>query len=197
MAGIIEFIVDIDFWIFSLINGLQLPVFLEVILTYWRNSFIWGPLYIFIIAFVFFNFRQKAYWFLLFSMITVGSTDMVSSKLIKQSVERLRPCNTEYLEVISRVNCGRGYSFTSSHATNHFGLATFWIITLGFIKRKYKILLVIWAGLIGFCQVYVGVHFPLDILFGSFVGTAIGYGFARLFEKYYGLVDEVGMGEVE
>ena len=183
----IEYLIEIDFKIFEFINGLKLPLFLDIILTYWRNSYVWGPLYVFIISFAIFNFRKKAVWFLMFSTLTVGTTDFVSSNLIKKNVERLRPCNTEQLQVINRVKCSTGYSFTSSHATNHFGMATFWILTLSFIERRYKILLGVWAGLIAFCQVYVGVHFPSDVIAGSILGFSIGYLFYKLYFKFYSL----------
>jgi undecaprenyl-diphosphatase len=185
MAGIIDFLLQLDFTIFEKINGLQLPLYLENFFTFWRNSYVWAPLYIFIISFAAFNFNEKAKWFIMFCLLTVGTTDIISSKVIKLNVQRLRPCNTEHLEVINRVRCGSGYSFTSSHAANHFGLATFWVLCLGFMRKRYKFLLLFWASLIGFCQVYVGVHFPLDVLFGSVVGVLIGYIFAKLFVKYY------------
>ncbi|HMP28726.1 MAG TPA: phosphatase PAP2 family protein [Saprospiraceae bacterium] len=185
MAGIIDMIIQIDEKLFTLINGIQLIPFVESILTYWRNAYVWGPLYTFIIAFAVFNFKNHAKWFIIFSLLTVSSTDFVSSKVIKTNVQRLRPCNTEQLEVINRVQCSTGYSFTSSHATNHFGLAAFWIFTLSFINRKFKTILWVWAAIIGFCQVFVGVHFPLDVLTGGILGTLIGWGYAQLFNNYY------------
>ncbi len=183
----IEYLTELDYRVFEFINGLKLPSFLEVILTYWRNSYLWGPLYVFIVSFAIFNFRKKAIWFLVFSILTVGTTDFVSSNLIKKSVERLRPCNTEHLQVINRVKCSTGYSFTSSHATNHFGMATFWVLTLSFIDRRFKISLVLWAALISFSQVYVGVHFPSDVIAGSLLGVGIGYFFHKLFLRFYAI----------
>lgn len=185
MAGISDIILEYDYKIFELINGLHLPGFFETILTFWRNAFVWGPLYIFIMSFALFNFKTKAKWFIMFTILTVSTTDFVSSNLIKKNIGRLRPCNTEHLAVINRVPCSTGYSFTSSHATNHFGLATFWILTLSFIDKKYKIFLGIWAALIGFCQVYVGVHFPTDVIAGSLLGILTGYLYYRLFNTYY------------
>jgi undecaprenyl-diphosphatase len=72
-------------------------------------------------------------------------------------------------------HCSGGYSFTSSHATNHFGLAMFISQTLKPIINKFRWPLFLWAGSIAYGQVYVGVHYPLDVVVGSLLGCAIGY----------------------
>ena len=80
-----------------------------------------------------------------------------------------------------RVHCGGGYSFTSSHATNHFALATFLVIILGPFFKWIRIPIFLWAASIAFGQVYVGVHYPLDVLAGSIVGILLGI----LMTKFY------------
>ena len=175
-----------DFQIFKMINtGLSSPL-LDAFLPWTREPLFWVPLYLFIIAFVMFNFGKKGYWFVLFLAITVSNSDIVSSRLIKKSVERLRPCNDDNVAVIKRVRCGGGYSFTSSHATNHFAVASFLVSTLGLYFKRYRGWLWLWAAVISFAQVYVGVHYPLDILAGALVGTIIGQWWAWVFRKYYG-----------
>jgi undecaprenyl-diphosphatase len=151
-----------------------------------RNEWIWFPFYIFIIAFSIFNFGKNSYWFILYCFLNFGTTDIISSHLIKKNVERLRPCRDE--SIINKnvlVRCGSGYSFTSSHATNHFGLATFLSFTLGIFIKKIRMPLFIWAAIISFSQVYVGVHFPLDIFIGAIVGISIGRIWSWIFMKYY------------
>jgi undecaprenyl-diphosphatase len=76
--------------------------------------------------------------------------------------------------VIERVSCGSGYSFTSSHATNHFCIAAFLVSVFGTYMRKWKYVWWAWASLISIAQVYVGVHYPLDIIGGGLLGTIIG-----------------------
>lgn len=78
-------------------------------------------------------------------------------------------------------HCSGGYSFTSSHATNHFGFAVYVSITLKPILKKWKYVFLIWAATISYAQVYVGVHYPLDILCGAILGTTIGIATAELF----------------
>ena len=82
---------------------------------------------LFVIIFLARNYGKKGWLILLFAIITFGITDYFSSSIIKPSVERLRPCNDPELkkEVNNLIACGTGYSFPSSHAANHFGLAIF------------------------------------------------------------------------
>lgn len=182
-------IYNIDYAIFHFINQGLSNDFFDFMLVFWRNSYFWAPLYLFVIAFAFFNFKAKAYWIIIFSFLTFGSTDFVSSSLVKNHFKRDRPCKlTASIEVTSRVRCGSGYSFTSSHAANHFGLAVFWILIFGQRFKRIIAPLLIWASLVSLAQVYVGVHYPSDVLAGAMLGSLIGYGWGKLFNKYYSLV---------
>lgn len=181
-------IVNIVAWdtaLFEWVNhDLSSPI-LDAILPWMREPLFWVPLYVFIVAYAFFNFGSRGYWFVVFLALTAGTADLVSSRVVKQSFQRLRPCNTEHLPVIERVYCGSGYSFTSSHAANHFAVATFLILTLGQKFRRIIPFLWIWAAVISFSQVYVGVHFPLDVIFGAILGMILGRLWSYLFQKYY------------
>ena len=121
---------------------------------------------------------------------TIGISDFISSKIIKPTIERPRPCheNSTIKNVRLLVGCGGGYSFTSSHATNHFAIATFLGLVLLPLFRFSFPLFLAWAGSISYAQVYVGVHFPLDVISGGIVGFLIGYLFFRIYaalsEKY-------------
>lgn len=91
--------------------------------------------------------------------VTAATSDLVSSRLVKNIVGRLRPCNdTDVFEHINvLVGCGGGYSFTSSHATNHFAIAVFMILWLGAENKWLRIMFGFWAVTISLGQVYVGV----------------------------------------
>ncbi len=175
-----------DIKAFEFINITLSNAFFDAVLPWLREPLFWVPLYIFILGFVFFNVGSKAYWFVIFLILTASSSDLISSRPVKNTIKRLRPCNTEYVKVIERVTCGSGYSFTSSHAANHFAVATFLVMTLGQHFRKIKPWCWAWASLIGLSQVYVGVHFPLDIFGGALLGIILGKIWALLFKKYYG-----------
>ncbi len=143
----------------------------------------WIPLYVFLAFLLFKKWEnKKAFLILIFAFLTIGVSDMTSSKIIKPFVERPRPCHTfeEGKDLRLLVNCGGGYSFTSSHATNHFAIGTFLgLIFLTYYERSLFFFLA-WAGVISFAQVYVGVHYPLDVFFGGLLGVGIGYSLYRL-----------------
>lgn len=161
-----------------LINDDWSNSFFDIIMPWIRNKWLWMPLYVFLIAYIGFNFStRKTYWALFFALMTICLSDVISSKVLKPIVKRERPCQTLELQkdINVRVNCGHGYSFTSSHATNHFALAFYLIFLFGL--RKYKRLgLLFWAGIICYAQIYVGVHYPLDCLIGALLGWLIALG---------------------
>lgn len=170
-------ILSLDQTIFQFINGdLANPV-LDWIMPWWRDKKTWIPVYLILAVFLVFKFKKDGAILLLATILTVGVADLASSKGMKPTFKRLRPCNEMAMEgkVIERAGCGSGYSFTSSHATNHFALSVFLLLTLGRKFRRIKIPLLLWAASIAFGQVYVGVHYPFDILVGGLLGTTIGF----------------------
>lgn len=167
--------IEIDVAIFHYINHSLSSDFLDFLLVPIRYLKLWIPLYLFVLTFVLFN-QVKFHWITIFTIIAaVGFADIASSHIIKPLVERPRPChsNSGLENVNIRVRCGSGYSFTSSHATNHFAIATIFFLLFRRIGKKWLWLLFIWAGLISLAQVYVGVHYPIDITCGSILGTMI------------------------
>lgn len=160
--------------------------FLDFLLPFVRNKYFWAPLYIFAFSFLLINYKKKALLFLLSLMICVSLADNISNRLLKKNIKRLRPCRTEILEdqVNLLITCGNGYSFPSNHASNHFAVAVFFIFTLGKRIKKIILPLLFWAALVSFAQVYVGVHFPLDITAGAILGTIIGSFMAWLYHRF-------------
>lgn len=179
MQGLLHLDTALFHWINS---GWSNPVF-DVLLTAARNKYIWLPLYVLCISWILFNHnvRQSTYIILLL-VAGIFVSDTISSKVIKFQVQRPRPCHELFMEppVIQRVPCGGGFSFTSSHAANHFCLATFLVIIFGKYMRKWKYLWWVWAAIISLAQVYVGLHYPLDILGGGMLGTLIGWSFGKI-----------------
>lgn len=175
----------LDETLFFIINNDWHVAFLDTILPFWRNKLFWIPLYVFLISFSLLNFKKQGLYFIFAAIIAVGIADSVSSQLIKKTIQRQRPCNQEAMrnQVDLLVPCGGGYSFTSSHAANHFALATFISLTLGGLVKGIRLPLFLWAGIISFAQVYVGVHFPLDVFCGAILGIFVGYIVATFFSK--------------
>ena len=179
-------IIHIDQQLFFFINNNCHTAFFNSLMPYWRSMYFWIPLYAFFITFIVEKFEKNGWIYLLALALTVTISDTVSSKIIKKSVERARPCNNEQLknQVKLLVHCGSGYSFPSSHATNHFAVAVFVIFTFAAHKKWSKWGLIAWASSIALGQVYVGVHYPLDIICGGILGSLIGWGIAFLYKKY-------------
>ena len=180
-----------DRWLFIQINEQQSNFFFDTVMPYLRNSFFWTPLYLFLFLFVILNYKGRGWWWLLIFLCTVSLTDIVSSKILKESFERLRPCQDPDFIVNVRLlvnRCSGGYSFTSSHATNHFGMATFFFITFHRYFKNWAFLAFLWAAVICYAQVYVGVHYPFDVLGGAVAGAAIGLLTGGFFNKQFGII---------
>ncbi|MCG8326402.1 MAG: phosphatase PAP2 family protein [Chitinophagales bacterium] len=182
----LETILQLDQELFFIVNGEWHVPWLDAIMPYWRDKKFWIPLYIVLSAFLFIKYRLKGLYFILAVALTVGVADTVSSKLLKKSVKRVRPCNDVEIQadVALLAGCGKGYSFTSSHATNHFAIALFIASSLGLIYWWARWPFIIWAGSIAFGQVYVGVHYPLDVICGAILGSLIGWSIALLYKKW-------------
>jgi len=180
-----------DQWLFIQINNQQSNSFFDSVMPYLRNSFYWAPLYLFLLLFVTVNFKGRGWWWVLFFLCTVSLTDIASSHVTKAIFERMRPCqDPDFMHNVRLLvnRCSGGYSFTSSHAANHFGMATFFFISFRRYFKNWTWLAFLWAGFIGYAQVYVGVHYPFDVLGGTITGVLLGLLTGRYFNKKFGFV---------
>jgi membrane-associated phospholipid phosphatase len=180
-------IIHLDKEFFKLINGQWANPFFDWIMPWLRNSNMWMPLYLFLVLFITINFKKQGFWIIAFGIITVTLTDGISSKIIKPYFDRLRPCNDPDMATMIRYllsyRPGNG-SFTSSHATNHFGIAMFLYMALKKYFGKWMLLLFVWAFFICYAQVYVGVHYPGDVIGGGILGCLLGYGTAYILNRF-------------
>jgi len=183
----LEQFIHIDRDLFLAINqGLGNPFF-DWLLPILRNPYAWAPLYLFLVVFFIRQYGKMGVLVVVFALASAGTSDAVSSHLVKKSVKRLRPCNEPgFKELVhARAGCGGAFSFTSSHAANHFAMAFFWI---ALFRRRWKHTLwlcMAWASLISFSQIYVGVHYPADIICGALLGVLIGTGMGHLFRRFF------------
>lgn len=178
-----------DKWLFIKLNSQWTNPVFDAALPYVRNPLIWVPLYIFILAFITLNYGKKGLWWTAFLLCTVSITDMVGARLFKEFVHRLRPCQDPDFSFHVRLllkQCSGSFSFVSNHAANHFGMAAFIAVTFKGIFKKWMNLAYVWAFLISYSQIYVGVHYPLDVLGGTILGVSAGTLTAWLFHKYLG-----------
>jgi undecaprenyl-diphosphatase len=187
MRDFLNSILDQDKALFSLINGKWTHPVLDTIMPWLRQSNNWVLLYVAIVVFLFIKWGVKTWKWLVIAVLNVTITDQVSSSIFKPLFARLRPCQDPAILHKSRLlieHCSSGFSFTSSHAANHFGFAMFVFMTLSPLFKNYTYLFFIWAGCISYAQIYIGVHYPLDILGGTLLGISIGYLSSKLFEKW-------------
>jgi membrane-associated phospholipid phosphatase len=187
-SGFLRSLLEGDRWLFSRINQQWTNSFFDGLFPFLRESEIWVPFYVFLLVLITLNFGKKG-WLWAFSLImTVVVSDLVSSHMMKMLVTRLRPCHDPDMASTIHVlvtYCPGSSSFTSSHACNHFAMATFIFSTLRRTGRWWTAVFV-WAFLISYAQVYVGVHYPMDIIGGAVIGILIGYGTSRLFQDRFG-----------
>jgi membrane-associated phospholipid phosphatase len=181
-----DFLLQLDRHLFYFINHHLSNAFFDWIMPLMRNPRFWIPLYIFIIAFSIWRYKKRGAILVLMLALAAGFADFTSASLIKKQVQRDRPCRDAVTSktVISRVPCGTGYSFPSTHATDHFALAIFLCLAFG---RKWKWVIplaILWAALICFAQIYVGVHFPVDVTAGAIYGGLVGWLFFAGFKKW-------------
>lgn len=183
-----DWFVKADQWLFEIINTKMANPLFDGSMPFLRNAFAWGPLYLLLVTFAIINFKKSGWWWFALALATVACTDITGARIFKENFERLRPCSDP--EMTGRVRmllgrCSGGFSFVSNHAINHFGVAAYFFITFKSFF-KYSWVLFVWAALIGMAQVYVGVHYPFDVLAGTILGTAIGCLTGNLFNKKFG-----------
>jgi len=181
----------LDRKLFFLVNNGMANNFFDTVMPVLRESNTWIPLYLFMLVFALVNFGKRGLLWMLFAICTAAFCDLVSSHLIKEHIFRLRPCQNPVLADHIRIlanYCPRSSGFTSSHATNHFGLSVFFVVTLRAYTSKWINLFFVWAAVICLSQVYVGVHYPFDVVSGGLLGCLIGYIIAVFFNNYAGLI---------
>lgn len=178
-----ESLISLDINVFKMINGMH-HAYADGIFEWISGKFTWVPLYFILLLFLWLHRGYKFVWSLLFIVLMITISDQLASTVFKPWVGRLRPCHVpEFSDWIHIVNghCGGKFGFYSSHASNTAALALFWGL------RRGKILfyiLCLWALLNAYSRVYLGVHYPSDVLMGLGMGAAIGFTF-RLLENTF------------
>jgi undecaprenyl-diphosphatase len=185
-----DFLRSIDVSLFLFFNGLHNDV-LDFIMWWASNRWIWIPFYAYLAWFLYRKYPQHVLSLLIFAGLMIALSDQISSSVIKFAVMRLRPChNPEIASQVHLVNgyCGGMYGFVSSHASNSFALVTFLIL---FFEKQHRWLqwtLVGYAALVSYSRIYLGAHYPADIVCGAFFGfilAVLALSFYRVFLSAY------------
>src|SRR5699024_6648666 len=146
------------------------------------NKWIWIPFYFLLLMIIVRLYKKRSWIVCIFIGALITISDQVSSGVLKPLVDRLRPShNPDLLELIHLSKAGPGgmYSFVSGHATNCFALFIFLSLILNAKLKWSKYVLLIWALLVSYSRIYVGVHYPGDVLGGALLGSLIGYLMAK------------------
>ena len=180
----LETLQEIDLAIFFNINH-DHSVVKDLIMGFFTDKLSWIPLYIAILIGLVRHYKMRVIFVLVVIGATIACADLFASALCKPLFARLRPCHDPALEGLVHLlprGCGGLYSFISSHAANTFGLATVLFLLLR-DKVRFLWLFFVWAALVSYSRIYVGVHYPSDIIVGALTGILWANLFVGLYRR--------------
>ena len=148
------------------------------------EKWFWIPLYVIFLYFLYKNFNKKSlFYILLFVALGITASDQIAN-IFKFGFERLRPCHDPSLEGLLReVKCGGKFGFYSAHSSNSFFVSTYLTILLGKKIKQLPYFLFVWAAIVAYSRVYLGMHFPGDIIIGAIMGILLALFFGTLAKK--------------
>ncbi len=170
-----DFLYSIDLSVFYFINHSLSTGFGDRFFSLITNVNNWYIAYIILLGISYFKGGTKGKIAAIGVILLIVITDQTGSHLIKDLIHRLRPCNA-LNDAITPLGCTGSYSFPSNHAFNNFAAAIFYYR----LFPRLKWVLFITASLIALSRVYLGLHYPSDILGGAVLGLIFGYAFAEL-----------------
>lgn len=181
--SIFESLVAWDKSLFLTLNGLHTN-WMDHFMWLMSETVVWLPFFLFFLIILIRTKKSQSLWLILTFALLITFSDQISSGLFKPLVERLRPTHDpELANLVHTVNHYRGghFGFFSSHAANVFAFAG---LSLLIIRNwMYTACILLWATLISYSRIYLGVHFPLDILTGAIFGMLSSVGFYFLYNS--------------
>ena len=171
-----------DHQLFLFLNGLHVG-WLDPVMTFISSELGWIPFYAVLVFLVFYKYKWEGLWVLLGVAVAITLSDQIASHLFKPMVMRLRPCHdplTKDLVYLPDGHCGGLYGFMSSHASNTFALASLIYMTMKKHYSKIGWVMFPWAALVSYSRIYMGAHFPGDVICGAALGILLGFGIGYL-----------------
>lgn len=179
-----EALSTLDSDLFLYLNGLHAG-WMDKVMTLVTDMWIWFPLYLLLIYWTVKQYGKRWWWVIAGVAFVVLCSDQLSSHVLKPYFQRLRPCFNEDFEGLLHLPkglAGGRYSFTSSHAANTFSIATFLTAALRNYRPWAAILLFFWAFVSSYSRIYIGFHYPGDIVCGAILGALVGMVIWKLFQ---------------
>lgn len=170
-----EVLKQLDLSVFYFINHTLSCGVLDIFFSFITNVRHWFPVYIIALLYLTIKGGRKGRIAAVLVLLLVAATDQLGAKVIKEIFQRLRPCNA-LPDVLTPLGCTGTFSFPSNHALNNFAVGFFFLLL--YPKTKWYLLTV--ASLIAISRVYLGLHYPSDILGGAILGIGFGYLFSYL-----------------
>ncbi|MFC0261182.1 phosphatase PAP2 family protein [Fontibacter flavus] len=167
--------------LFIFLNGFHSD-FLDPIMYTLTQTYPWIPLYVFLIYLIWKTYGKQGWWVLLAVGLSILLADQFTSALMKPFFERLRPCHDVLINgmIHNYGKCGGMYGFASSHAANSFAIGTLMNLSLAVKYPKIKWLF-LWAVFFSYTRIYLGVHYPGDVIVGGLIGVLAAYLSYKLF----------------
>ena len=181
----LEELVKLDTELFVYLNGLGTETW-DAFWMFYTTKFNWIPFYALLLFLLYKRLNMKMFLItILVIALMITFTDQITNLFKKVLVMRLRPCyNPEIDDIIRLVkrSCGGKHGYFSGHASNSMAVAVFMSLMLRSKYRYITYVLVVWAIAMGYSRIYVGVHYPLDVLSGMLFGAFSGFLFYKLFK---------------